>query len=208
MAQTISITRALTRIKTNKDQLNNLENEKYVVSELAVEVDSKRVKAFKANSQSNFDKAKSLVAESVALQQAIRKSNLETKVTIANEEMTVSEAIIRKDLASYQRDIFSTIRSQSMRADSQIEDADSKIEQKAREFVERLKTNEDNKDQLDRAFELGRQSAERELKRVKVAGFNVDSFLVEELDRLNQFLQEVDYVLSESNAVTMIEVDF
>lgn len=208
MAQTISITRALTRIKTNKDQLNNLENEKYVVSELSVEVDSKRVKAFKANSQSNFDKAKSLVAESVSLQQAIRKSNLETKVTIANEEMTVSEAIIRKDLASYQRDIFSTIRSQSMRADSQIEDADSKIEQKAREFVERLKTNEDNKDQLDRAFELGRQSAERELKRVKVAGFNVDSFLVEELDRLNQFLQEVDYVLSESNAVTMIEVDF
>lgn len=208
MAQTISITRALTRIKTNKDQLNNLENEKYVVSELSTEIDSKRVKAFKANSQSNFDKAKSLVAESVALQQAIRKSNLETKVTIANEEMTVSEAIIRKDLASYQRDIFSTIRSQSMRADSQIEDADSKIEQKAREFVERLKTNEDNKDQLDRAFELGRQSAERELKRVKVAGFNVDSFLVEELDRLNQFLQEVDYVLSESNAVTMIEVDF
>lgn len=201
---TITITRALTRIKVINSQLDNLAGQgNFVRSALADNVTDKANEQFKTKSQSNFDTFKDLVKESEKLQLAIRKSNLEKVVTISGEEMTVSQALIRKDLMAYRSQLLSQIRKENSKVESEIEKSNSLIEGKAQDFVAKL--NGDSV-QLESALELARNSAIKELKRIKLAGFNVEDYLETETKAVEGFIAEVDYVLSESNATTFIEV--
>ena len=200
----ISITRALTRVKVIEKQLEQLSYDKYVRSVLEQDKDKKQSEDFKSESKSNFDKFNSLFDESVALQKAIRKSNEDTLVRISGKEMTVSEALILKSLIEHKQQLLSNIRDQNSNANNEIEKAESQIESKAQSFVQSLKT--DIQSQIDDAMKVGRLSATKELRKVRLTGLNVEQILKEDLEFVQEFLVEVDYVLSESNATTLIEI--
>ena len=200
----ISITRALTRVKVIEKQLEQLSYDKYVRSVLEQDKDKKQSEDFKSESKSNFDKFNSLFDESVALQKAIRKSNEDTLVRISGKEMTVSEALILKSLIEYKQQLLSNIRDQNSNANNEIEKAETQIESKAQSFVQSLKT--ENQSQIDDAMKVGRLSATKELRKVRLTGLNVEQILKEDLEFVQEFLVEVDYVLSESNATTLIEI--
>lgn len=200
----ISITRALTRVKVIEKQLEQLSYDKYVRSVLEQDKDKKQSEDFKAESKSNFDKFNSLFDESVALQKAIRKSNEDTLVKISGKDMTVSEALILKSLIEHKQQLLSNIRDQNSNANNEIEKAETQIESKAQAFVQSLKT--ENQSQIDDAMKVGRLSATKELRKVRLTGLNVEQILKEDLEFVQEFLVEVDYVLSESNATTLIEI--
>lgn len=200
----ISITRALTRVKVIEKQLEQLSYDKYVRSVLEQDKDKKQSEDFKSESKSNFDKFNSLFDESVALQKAIRKSNEDTLVKISGKEMTVSEALILKSLIEHKQQLLSNIRDQNSNANNEIEKAETQIESKAQAFVQSLKT--ENQSQIDDAMKVGRLSATKELRKVRLTGLNVEQILKEDLEFVQEFLVEVDYVLSESNATTLIEI--
>lgn len=200
----ISITRALTRVKVIEKQLEQLSYDKYVRSVLEQDKDKKQSEDFKAESKSNFDKFNSLFDESVALQKAIRKSNEDTLVKISGKEMTVSEALILKSLIEHKQQLLSNIRDQNSNTNNEIEKAETQIESKAQSFVQSLKT--ENQSQIDDAMKVGRLSATKELRKVRLTGLNVEQILKEDLEFVQEFLVEVDYVLSESNATTLIEI--
>lgn len=200
----ISITRALTRVKVIEKQLEQLSYDKYVRSVLEQDKDKKQSEDFKSESKSNFDKFNSLFDESVSLQKAIRKSNEDTLVRISGKEMTVSEALILKSLIEHKQQLLSNIRDQNSNANNEIEKAETQIESKAQAFVQSLKT--ENQSQIDDAMKVGRLSATKELRKVRLTGLNVEQILKEDLEFVQEFLVEVDYVLSESNATTLIEI--
>lgn len=200
----ISITRALTRVKVIEKQLEQLSYDKYVRSVLEQDKDKKQSEDFKSESKSNFDKFNSLFDESVALQKVIRKSNEDTLVRISGKEMTVSEALILKSLIEHKQQLLSNIRDQNSNANNEIEKAEAQIESKAQSFVQSLKT--ENQSQIDDAMKVGRLSATKELRKVRLTGLNVEQILKEDLEFVQEFLVEVDYVLSESNATTLIEI--
>lgn len=200
----ISITRALTRVKVIEKQLEQLSYDKYVRSVLEQDKDKKQSEDFKSESKSNFDKFNSLFDESVSLQKVIRKSNEDTLVRISGKEMTVSEALILKSLIEHKQQLLSNIRDQNSNANNEIEKAETQIESKAQSFVQSLKT--ENQSQIDDAMKVGRLSATKELRKVRLTGLNVEQILKEDLEFVQEFLVEVDYVLSESNATTLIEI--
>lgn len=181
----ISITRALTRVKVIEKQLEQLSYDKYVRSVLEQDKDKKQSEDFKSESKSNFDKFNSLFDESVALQKVIRKSNEDTLVRISGKEMTVSEALILKSLIEHKQQLLSNIRDQNSNANNEIEKAETQIESKAQSFVQSLKT--ENQSQIDDAMKVGRLSATKELRKVRLTGLNVEQILKEDLEFVQEF---------------------
>lgn len=100
--------------------------------------------------------------------------------------------------------LFVTIYHLKINANDEIEKAETQIESKAQSFVQSLKT--ENQSQIDDAMKVGRLSATKELRKVRLTGLNVEQILKEDLEFVQEFLVEVDYVLSESNATTLIEI--
>ena len=61
--------------------------------------------------KSSFDSVESLIARETLLKSAVLLSNAVTKVTIANKEMTVAEAIHMKTVAEHKKDFGFTKKS-------------------------------------------------------------------------------------------------
>lgn len=207
MTTKITITRALTRIKTITDQLDKLSymDDELVKSVLQSKEKDNQTKQFITDSQSKFDKFNSLYSELLKLKDGIQQSNAVTKVKIAGEELLVQSAIFRKEAISKKKEFFIKLQNQHLQSIKSVETAETKIEEKARQFVENLKIEKTSKEELEQALQIGRNSAIQDTRRIIVSGFKLDQ-IQKELDSINAFLEEVDYALSESNAITMIEV--
>lgn len=202
----LTITRALSRIKVIQNRLEDLSsNRSFVSSVLSTEANSTRWQEFKSKSQSLWDEYKSLVSEYSKLKSAIKVANQTTKVVICGSEMTVEEALIKKTLSKYELSVLENVKRQLVSAENEISSANDKIESTARQFAEKLARDNATADQIEKAVEIGRSSAKKEFQRELVIGFKSDQVQLA-IDNYNKFLEEVDYVLSESNATTLIEI--
>lgn len=201
----MSITRALSRVKVVKNRLEKLgSSETFVKVVLETESNSERSKAFKSNSQSLWDEYKDLSKELIEIKKAIKKSNQMVEVDISGQKMTVEEAVIRKEEAELQKDVLVKILREVATGNNEIETSIQKIESVARNFASEMNKNSTNDTFQEDALKLGRASAEREYKKTMLIGFE-PKVAEEKLKEINDFLNEVDYVLSESNATTLIE---
>lgn len=203
----ISITRALTKIKVLKTSLGSQANAAYelVSTHLEKDKDLETVKQAKVESQSGYDEFNSNYKELGKLIHAVHKSNMETTVTLSGVTMTVAEALIKKDIIQTRYKFLMDLLAAHNNAEKKVQNAEAKIEEKARQFIKDLKIDSSNKEQLEQALSIGRTSAIRDTRLMIVEGFNVKK-VREELDKVNEFIEEVDYVLSESNSITTVEI--
>lgn len=207
----ISVTRALTRIKTIGEQLENISFFKspLVFTTLEKWKDTPQVKEKEKLSQSEFDKFNALHKELIDLQVAVQKSNLETKVKVGSEELTVAEVLVRKNNVKTQYEFYKAINDQAIKANQDVLKSESRIEETARKFAESTVKDigtADSKVQLEQALAVGRASAINEYRLVVKSGFDVEK-AKSELEKIEKFIEEIDYVLSESNATTFVEVE-
>ena len=207
----ISVTRALTRIKTIGEQLENISLFKspLVFATLEKWKDTPQVKEKTSQSQSEFDKFNNLHKELISLQVAVQKSNLEIKVKIGSEELTVTEVLVRKNNINRKLEFYKAICEQSAKANQDVLRSESRIEDTARKFAESAVKDtgtSDGKIQLEQALAVGRASAINEFRLVVKSGFDTEK-AKSELEEIEKFIEEIDYVLSESNATTIIEVE-
>jgi len=208
----MSITRALTRAKTIEKQLARLVESQFVVTLMKREVDDVS-DVYQDNlkmTQSNFDQFNDLFAELNNIKAAVRKSNEVTKVVIGGEELTVADALVYKNTIVYRNSFLDRITRENRNAESRVEQSKISADTKFASVRENLIKNSQGQDVSEDYLKTVLTEEERRLKKaiveVKVSGINnVNEYIEAERKRIDTFLEEVDYVLSESNATTIIE---
>lgn len=209
---TMSITRALTRIKTIEKQLNQLVDKEFVTTLAKREVDNvtDTYKEVLNKTKSNFDQFNDLFAELNRIKAAVRKSNEITKVTIGGDELSVADALVYKNTIVYRSNFLEKIARENRTADSRVEqskiNADNKFATVRENFIKSSQGQDVNENYVNTVLTEEERRLKAALVEIKVSGIkDVSEYIEAERKRIDTFIEEVDYVLSESNATTMIE---
>lgn len=207
----ISVTRALTEVKHLNDRINRATSAQFVGN--ARGKDSFKVvlgnnqsvtdveSVFKQNLQSAID----LIARRDLLKRKIVESNSLTKIEVAGEIMSVSEAIEKKASIPYKNNLLASLRDQYRRVLTTAEQHNAKLYQEIDNAVQQAYSNDKGKVDAEQYEAVAKPRLQR--NEVSV----IDSIEIQKvIDKLDQeissFVSEIDFVLSESNAKTMIEV--
>lgn len=204
----MSIHRALAELKTLDKRIQRATNAKFVQMQIGSEAPRgyKTVDEFTQEALSAFDSVKSLIANRNKIKAGIVASNAVTEVKIGKEVMTVAEAIDRKDSIKYEKELLNALRSQLMMVERQIETERQSMEAR---LEKRIEADLGSKDRKTNAAEVD-SITEQFLKRYKpnmIDPVSIKEQIKELTETIEQFEMEVDFILSESNTSTLIDVE-
>lgn len=209
---TYTLTRALSRIKVLKDKLQKSSNDEYIATLNQIKKDSEEYitlqKRLIANAQSNAD----MVQELLKLKLAIEQANLKTMVTIHGKTMSIREAIELKNIyQNYLLNISDQMKMQLNHAKQKQLKANQEIEKAQEDTIKTLASVgvELTQAQIDERVKSSMETV-RLTKELILLSFDknltAEQAVEQYYQNIDNFLQEVDYVLSEINAITMIEI--
>ena len=163
----------------------------------------------------NWQMIRALIRNKKALEAAKVKSNAETVVRIAGKEYTVADAIRRKDDIEYDKLLLALFESQHRQIVSMVADKNEEALRQADRHVEALFNVQDSAKPAGKtnpavSGQEAEQQRENYLKnhRWAIIDPNGSDEAIRALrDEIEVFEAEVDAVLSESNAVTMVKVE-
>lgn len=217
---TYTITRALSRINALKDKLAKASQLEYVATINSIKLQSNEgvelQKKLLANAQANQD----IVSEILKIKLAVEHSNLTTQVIINGKSYSVREAIELKHLyENYLKSIALTMQSQLHKAKDRQNKANQEIEKAQEETIKTLSNAgvEMSQAQIDERVSSSINTV-RLTKELSILSFipatqsgqasiSAETAVENFEQMVTNFLEEVDYVLSESNAVTTITFD-
>jgi len=194
-----SITRLLVELKT-------------IDSRIQKKIDTTNFVSFKGqfhqpnegtkDSPSNFQSINDLIDRRKRIKSAIVMSNAITKVTLCGQEMTVAEAIETKSSIKHKKNLLAVLKSQYGTTINNIESINAKV----RKDLESKSNRDSDKDKQQMSLE--------EFSRTYITLHGVELFdplnITQKIEQLEQFIvqfeNEVDYILSEKNATTMIAI--
>lgn len=159
---------------------------------------------FESNVKSNHQSILDLMDRRNRLKKAIAKSNSFTVVKINGKEMTIVEAINEKSMLTYKKMMLERYKSNLATSKAQITTSSDNLEIEALKLASGILGKEVDKEEKTaqdimvpfieaRKFEL-------------CDPLNVKKFIVELEDEIDNFESEIDFVLSEANALTKIEI--
>lgn len=160
--------------------------------------------AFCKDASASIQKVRDLINQRAKIKNAINRSNSATTVNISGKTMTVEEAITRKNTVAKQQEAFlqnalDEFTSQSRR----VQQMNDKIETQAHEKVsEILQSKDTSASEYKEMLEQYIAKHQYEL----ITPDKLEELIVSSFDKLQDFMNNVDYALSESNAVTKIEI--
>ena len=201
--QTMSITQGLAELK-----LLDRRMEHPIVDMTLVEVRTTKnqfdVEKFKQQALSDYQSYTDLIKRRDSIKRAIVNANAVTKVKVGSWEGTVAEAIEQKRSICYQENLLEKMREQlkNTRAqfDEQQQQVDSRLERLLQsELGKDVKTSPDTINALTTSF---RANNKVEL----VDPLDLESKISALLKEIETFKTNVDWVLSEANGRTMIDV--
>lgn len=207
----MTITRALAELKLLDARIGSAINSTQFIGgkkKSATKVTpTQTVDEFNKSVQSAYDSVKKLIENRKVIKSAIVDSNATTKVKIGEVEMTVADAIERKDSIKYEQMFLNQMINHFNQATAQVNRENEKVQQKLDELLvasfgkeNKGKTNDNEIQAISEPF-----LAQNEYEVVDPLK------LKDKIDKLQfdiqGFTSEVDYVLSESNAITKISVE-
>jgi len=195
----ISITRALVELKTLDSRIQKkIDTGVFVSFRGQFHQPADGIKDALANYQSIND----LIERRKRIKSAIITSNATTKVTICGQSMTVAEAIETKSSIKHKKNLLAVLKRQYGTASSNIEMINSRV----RKDLESKSSRDGDKEKQQMSLEDFSKTY-IDLHGVELYDPLKVSEKIEQMEAyITQFEQEVDYVLSEKNAVTLIEV--
>ena len=209
---TYTITRALSRINALQDKLQKAADLTYVTSVNTIKLNSENTLKTLSDLKANIQSVEAIKLELLKLKLKIQESNLSTIVTINNKEITVREAIELKYLyENYFSRISNVMTDQLRRSKLKQATAQTEIENSQQEAIKQL-TAMDSSISAEEVESRSKVSIElvRQTKEISVISFNgtedPENSVKNYIEEISTYLEEVDYVLSESNATTTIEV--
>lgn len=203
----ISITRALSELKLLDARITKGVSQlrpAAVVKKGAGVPEYESRDAFINEQTAAIQSVRDLIQRSIDIKEAIMASNATNKIKIGDREMTVADAIARKNNAiPHQLAMLQQLNSELNKATRVVEMKNSSEEEKAHDQVSKIlnsqdKASEKYKEMIQQYLDVH----EFEL----VAPKNLRTTLEKSISDVEEFMNNVDYVLSENNATTMIEI--
>lgn len=158
---------------------------------------------FKLASQSRFDAWTAQVERLVLLKTLRNKANVLVEVTVGGKQMTMDQAIAKKAMLTWQKSALANFKAQLQKAQLEVTKADADVQISVDKAVaaavasNALTTEQSNVFKAMYEQSLGKQIA---------VGDNIKTSL-EKLEKyITEFSNEIDYVLSEANANTHVEI--
>lgn len=213
MSNQVTVTRALARAKIIKDLLEDLKKECFVGYVRSSEKNGELAQQYQRNSQANIDEYKSLVKEYVAIKTAIHQFNDTKTVTVLGlPEMTVAAILVEKTILQDRRDILNTIRDQYSDALHQQQRANVGIDNEVSTYLanqeKQFGDTAGSKEAIEQLVKTYREAKEKERSLDIVSGFNHAEFIEKESEFINNFMNEIDTILSEINATNTISYSY
>ncbi|GFN31472.1 hypothetical protein [Paenibacillus xylaniclasticus] len=203
----ISITRGLAELKTLDARIHKAIAD---TSFIGLTTGKKTIVGYKDNREfedkvkSNNQSISDLIKRRNIIKTAIVRSNAVTMVTVGRQSMTVAEAIERKASIIYEQTLLNKMKSDYAHVLRQYEAEDEKVKGRLDEL---LKTTfgTDKKPAADQYESTSKPFLEQNEPRLidPLSLKNKIDMLQNEID---DFLMNVDFVLSESNSITRIEI--
>lgn len=159
---------------------------------------------FKANYNSQMQSIQDLRNNKVILKNALMKANAETKVTIGGKEYTILEALNRKTDISTESLLVQTMKKQLSASIANVNSINNSIESNIENTIRSKSASSGN--QSKDYIQTVRDSYKPQMPELVNADV-VEKLIKDKEEEISEFIAEVDYALSEVNAITKIKVD-
>jgi hypothetical protein len=137
---------------------------------------------------------------------AVVLSNARTKVKIGGIEYTVAEAIERKAKLHHDETFLRLLKQQYTRQTERIDAENATLPEKLETYLRSILGEKDKRSPEDIAMHTKAFDDRNKYELIDPCDISKQ---IEELEQaITNFKTEVDYILSESNATTFIEIDF
>lgn len=160
---------------------------------------------FTKSAQSKFDSVLELIKRKTTLKSAIVEANGKTKVKVADKEMTIADAINKKSILVYQKQLIDKLKSELQRHTGSLNKNNETIAQNVQNLLvaalgkDKATWKESDVTSIQKPYQEA-----NEFHLVDPLGVQKQIDILEK--EVSEFEAEVDAVLSEINAVTIIEV--
>ncbi len=201
----ISIARALVELKTLDARINKLiTNSNFIICKTKNKNYQYTEEDFKKQVESEYQSLNDLITRRDKVKNAIVVSNSKTEVEVAGRKMTVAQAIEFKNTIQYKRSILETMKRQRQYATVESESHRQKVQQKIDDNI-RIVCGKDVKPDPTTIQTITESISKSDPIDV-FDPINLDKVIKELETEIEDFSANVDYVLSESNALTVIIV--
>lgn len=203
----VTIHRALAELKTLDDRIKTALNELQVITG---KQGDKKIGGFKTKEEyaeaakASYQSVKKLIENKANIKSAIVESNSKTKVKIGDLEMTVADAITYKSNIKHDVELLNALEKRKAYAIDQVRALNEQVEKNAQTITEATygKDNvKSNAQDLDVYKEFLKNNSWEVLDPI-----GIDKEILSLKEKISSFQAEADAVLSESNAVTFIEI--
>lgn len=201
----ISITRALSELKTLDARIQRLTESKWVAMAINKKVsNSTDQQDFCATVKATKQQLADLMERRNKIKCAIVQSNAVTKVTIGSTEYTVAEAIERKNTVQQEEALVHVLQNQLLKVNAEVEKHNMVANNQLNNLLGQMVSKEaavaqESIDALSSSFREQNFA-------VLVDPLGIETLVKELQESISEFKMNVDFSLSEINAVTKITV--
>lgn len=201
----ISLTRVLSEIKSITESLAT----HVVIAAVSTNKTGRVVtencshEQFKLTSQSRFDAWTAQIERLTMLKTLRNQANVVTMVTVGGKQMTMDQAIAKKALLTWQTSALANFKAQLQKAQQEVTKADADVQISVDKAVAAAVSSNALTEEQSNVF---KKMYEQSLGKQIAVGDNIKTSL-EKLEKyITEFSNEIDYVLSEANANTYVEI--
>ena len=201
----ISIARALVELKTLDSRINKITDATQWIMYKTKGRNSNIIEEeYKKSTLSEYQSLNDLISRREKIKNAIMKSNSETIVEIGGNKMTVSQAIEYKKVIEYKKSLLNKLKYQRQQVICDVEMHKQKVQNKIDENIKVI-CGKDSKPDENIIKSVGEGITKGDPIEI-FDPLNLDKVIRELETNIEDFKANVDYVLSESNAITSISV--
>lgn len=207
--ETMSIQQALNELKLLDKRINkgidSLISATYIQNE-KLPKEYKNEEDFQNIAKANYASATALIARRNLIKGKIMNSNANTLVTIAGETMTVLEAIDRKTAINYESQLVNKLSNGFTKASRHVDLTNMAQDSEASNKISGITSSKDesSKELIKAITDLYEGKKAKLIGADLVQGVKVSDLIDTLENKIDAFLSEVDYTLTESNVKTSI----
>ena len=201
----ISIARALVELKTLDSRINKItDSTQWIVYKTKNRNHNLSEDEYKKNTLAEYQSLTDLISRRDRLKNAIMKSNSVTEVEVGGNKMTVSQAIEYKKIIEYKQKLLQRLKYQRQQVVVDVESHKQKVQVKIDDNIKVICGKDSKPDE-----NVIKSVSDGITKGDPIEVFDplgLDKVIKELETEIENFKANVDYVLSESNALTVITV--
>lgn len=207
MAEKITVTRALVKLKILDKRINELIMDFRpldIVIDKKLNISKKTSEEFSKDVKDDYQQINDLISERNKIKSNLVKSNALTMVTIAGIEMSVAQAIERKSSIAFERNLLTMLKQTFAKTSTQVDNFNIQNQVRLDKLLESTFSKDSTKVKSEEFEAVSKPFLERNQATI-LDPIDVRKSIEKNEKLITSFEEDVDVALSESNATTYIE---